>query len=138
MNKELTAHLKKLQVVHFASSEYGQARVRPVTLIYYDNRFYIATGSDDAKIKQVKHNNQVEMCLTIKDDKSTGYIRFSGICTVIDDLQTKAYVMKQAEFIKQFWATADAPGFALLEITPEHAEYMPLGEMVTKHFEINN
>lgn len=138
MNKELTAHLKKLQVVHFASSEYGQPRVRPVTLIYYDNRFFIATGSDDAKINQVKQNNQVEMCLTIKKDKSTGYIRFAGICSVIDDLQTKEYVMKEVDFIKQFWPTAAAPGFALLEIKLEHAEYMPLGEMVAKHFEINN
>jgi len=138
MNKELRAHLKKLQVVHFASSEYGQPRVRPVTLIYFDDKLFIATGSEDAKIKQVKHNNQVELCLTIKDEKSTGYIRFTGICTVIDDIQTKAYVMKEAEFIKQFWATADAPGFALLEITPEHAEYMPLGKMEAVHFEINN
>lgn len=138
MNKELIAHLKKLQVVHFASSDYGQPRVRPVTLIYYNNRLYVATGSDDAKVKQVKHNNQVEICLDIKDKKSTGYIRFTGICIVIDDLQTKEYVMAEAEFIKDFWPTADAPGFTLLMIKPEHAEYMPLGEMVAKHFEIDN
>lgn len=53
MNKTLRNYLKDKMMVDLATVEGLQPRVRPITLMYYKDSFWIATGKSDAKSRQI-------------------------------------------------------------------------------------
>ncbi len=44
--------------------------------------------------------------------------------------------MDNIDFIKMFWTKADDPGYALLKIEPKEIEYLKIGEMLAKKYEL--
>jgi len=57
--EEAWSHFKDFQHVSLATIESDQPRVRPVTLIYFDKRFWITTDSWSAKVKQIQKNEKI-------------------------------------------------------------------------------
>ena len=49
---EVWAHFKDSQHVFIATEQNGQPRVRPVTLVFSDQRFWVLTGTNNAKIQR--------------------------------------------------------------------------------------
>lgn len=70
IKKEIFGFFKLTQPVYLSTADGNKPRVRPVTLIWFEDKFWIATGSGDAKVKQIYSNGNMEFCLPIKDDKS--------------------------------------------------------------------
>ena len=58
LKKEIFAYFKQTQPVYLATNDGNEPRVRPVTLIWFEEKFWIATGSSDAKVKQLFSNVQ--------------------------------------------------------------------------------
>ena len=56
IKEEVLNHFKDYQIVYLATAEENQPRVRPVTLLYLDKKFWITTGTDNAKVKQIRTN----------------------------------------------------------------------------------
>jgi len=83
IKEEVLNHFKDYQIVYLATAEENQPRVRPVTLLYLDKKFWITTGTDNAKVKQIRTNPQMEFCLLIDEQKKQGYIRDSGMAKII-------------------------------------------------------
>lgn len=133
---DITKWFSKVQEVYFATVDNSQPKVRPMSLIYLDHVFYVATNNDDAKMEQIKQNPKIEYCLTIGKPKQQGYIRASCIANIVDDLALKQYVYDEIEFIRYFWDTATDASFALLRLDPKFYEFIEPGEMEAVYFEV--
>ncbi len=128
--QEVYSYFKQTQPVYLATIEHNKPRVRPVTLIHFDEKFWVATGSGDAKVKQIYQNSNIEFCMTISDQKNTGYIRGAGVADIVEELETKKLIAGKIEFIKHFWQDPADPDFVLLEIELREIEYLPIGQML--------
>lgn len=53
LKDEVLKHFKKMQTVYYATYDGTMPRVRPMALIYHNNRFWISTGTKNAKVKQI-------------------------------------------------------------------------------------
>ncbi len=136
LKKEIWSYFKDTNIIYLATSANNRPAVRPVTLIFHNERFFVATGSKDAKIKQININNNIEFCFSISDGKNAGYIRGFGQAMFTEDIPTKKEIMDVFEYIKHFWKEPDDPGYILLEIKLAEIEYMKIGEMWAKREKI--
>jgi uncharacterized pyridoxamine 5'-phosphate oxidase family protein len=132
LKKEIIGYFKQMQPVYLATNDGNKPRVRPVTLIWYEEKFWIATGSSDAKVQQLFTNENVEFCLPIRDDKNMGYIRCAGLAKIVEDIGDRILIAENIEFIKQFWQDPADPDFILLRIELQEIEYLPIGQMLAK------
>lgn len=130
IRQEVYKYFQQTQPVHLASVDGNKPRLRPVTLIWLAEKFWVATGSGDAKVKQIYQNGNVEFCLTIRDQKSTGYVRGAGIAEIVENPADKKMIMENVEFIRHFWQDASDPDFILLQIILQEIEYLPVGQML--------
>jgi uncharacterized pyridoxamine 5'-phosphate oxidase family protein len=128
--KEIYASFKQTQPVYLSTVDGKRPRVRPVTLIFFNDGFWVATGSGDAKVKQIYNNENVEFCLMIRDEKNAGYIRGSGVAQLVEELDYKTMIADNIGFIKEFWQNPSDLDFTLLKIVLQEVEYLPVGQML--------
>ena len=112
--------------------EGDQPRVRPVTLIYFDGKLWITTGTRDAKVKQIQGNPKTEFCLYFREGDKDGYIRVSGISRIINNRKTKAKIAEHFDSFSEHWKSVDDPNYTLIEILPKEIEY--LSEYLVQRF----
>ncbi|UCD43923.1 MAG: pyridoxamine 5'-phosphate oxidase family protein [Candidatus Bathyarchaeota archaeon] len=128
---DLQSHFAKEQVVHLATAEGNQPRVRPVTLIHLDGRFYVITGArggvNAAKLAQIRNNPKVEYYLTVKGEGSNGFIRGEGTATIVDEGETKVRLHGEIEWASSYFPTPDHPDYVLLEFHPKGYSYRKPG-----------
>jgi uncharacterized pyridoxamine 5'-phosphate oxidase family protein len=127
IQEEVWRLLRPMQSVYLATSEGDQPRVRPVTLLNIDQKFWIATGTRSAKARQMRRNPNVEFCLPLEGDD--GYLRVAGLAASVTDPETREAIGKQVPFLQKFWAGSDDPQFALFRITRVEVEYLRPGEL---------
>jgi len=94
LKEEVWEDFKDYQHVFLATSEENQPRVRPVTLVCLDRKFWILTGTNNAKTKQIRKNPKIEFCLLFQKGENHGYVRAAGLAKIIRDRKTK---VKMAE-----------------------------------------
>ena len=111
-----------------ATAEGEQPRGRPVTLIDFDRKFWIATGTRSAKARQIRANPNVEFCFPLKEGDDNGYVRVAGVAQTINDRQTKARLADQMDFFSTHWKGVDDPNYTLLRITRVEVEYLRPGD----------
>ena len=128
VKQEVWDHLKESQCVYLATAEADQPRVRPVTLLDIDEKFWIATTTRSAKARQIRRNPNVEFCLPLTAECGTGYIRVAGVAGVITEQETRTAIGAKIPFIKDYWGTPDDPSFSLFRITRVEIEYLRPGE----------
>jgi len=129
MKERILSKLKKLQAVNLATLEGDQPRLRPMTLIVKDGRFYFATGATDEKTRQLDNNCKAEFCLLIPSGKHTGYLRGSGKMLKVQDQEARKEVADWAEFIYDYWKEASDPDFVLYELRLKQIRNMEPGDM---------
>mgnify|MGYP006426074567 CR=1 FL=1 len=135
VRNEIWSFFKQAQPIYLATIDKDIPRVRPVTLIYYNDKFWIATGSEDSKISQIRSNCNFEFCKTISDGEKTGYIRAAGDITIIQDIETKKMLLDNIDFISYFWKDPADAGYSLLQVNIREIEYMKIGEMIANKYE---
>jgi len=128
IGQEVWKRFAKTQVVFLGTAEGEQPRVRPVTLINFDQKFWIATGTRSAKARQIRRNPNVEVCLELREGESTGYVRVAGVAQAVHDPETKEKLAEQMDFFAAHWEGVDDPDYTLFRITRVEVEYMPPGE----------
>jgi uncharacterized pyridoxamine 5'-phosphate oxidase family protein len=136
LKKEVWGHFKDMQYVFLATLDGSTPRVRPVTLIHFDKKMWITTGSGDAKIKQIRDNCNIEFCLLLKAGEHSGYIRGSGDAEIVSDTATRQLIAENTPFFKEFWQDTNDPGYALLRIDAKEIEYLRPGELKVERFSI--
>ena len=133
---EVWAPFKDSQHVFIATEQNGQPRVRPVTLVFSDQRFWVLTGTNNAKIQQIRKNPKMEFCLLVERGEKIGYIRVAGSAKIISDRETKAKVARNCDFFSEFWKSPDDPNYALLELRLNEIEYLNPHETVAKRLKL--
>ena len=128
IKEEVWQRLEDSQCVYLATAEADQPRVRPITLLNLDEKFWIATGTRSAKAHQMLRNPNVEFCLPLTEECGNGYIRVAGIATVVTDQQTRAAIGAKVPYLKEYWAGADDPAFCLIRVTRVEVEYLRPGD----------
>ena len=136
VKKEVWSHFKDLQAVHLATIDGDTPRVRPVTLIHFDNKMWVTTGSADAKIDQIKENENIEFCLLLGVGENSGYVRCTGQAEIVSDEATRRLIAENTPFFKTFWQDTNDPGYALLRIHAKDFEYLRPGELKVERFSV--
>jgi len=128
IKKEVWQRLEDSQCVYLATAEADQPRVRPITLLNLDEKFWVATNTRSAKAHQMMRNPNVEFCLPLTEECGNGYIRVAGVAYVVTDQQTRETIGAGVPFLKQYWASADDPAFCLVRIRRVEVEYLRPGD----------
>jgi len=134
VKEEITEALKKNQTVYLATIDDNVPRVRPVTLVYLADEFWVLTDSKSGKIKQIMKNPNIELCYTMGDGKDVGYVRFSGKAKIMENKEIKEKIAKKVGYFKTYWKGSDDPNFTLLRIKAEEVDYMRVGEIEGERF----
>jgi len=128
IRQEVWGHLQTSQCVYLATAEADQPRVRPITLLDIDEKFWIATDLRSAKARQMLRNPNVEFCLPLSEDCGNGYIRVAGVAGIVKDEGTRIGIGGRIPFLTEYWSGVDDPSFCLIRITRVEIEYLPPGE----------
>ena len=131
---EIWKHFKDYSHIFLASQENNQPRVRPVTLVNFDQRFWVLTETRSAKVKQIRENSKIEFCLLFEEGGHNGYIRAAGIAKIIEDKETKDKVAGHCDFFGEHWKSRDDPNYTLLELKLEEIEYLRPKERIVRKF----
>lgn len=136
LKKEVWGYFKDMQHVFLATIDGSMPRVRPVTLLHFDKKMWVTTGSADAKIRQIRDNSCIEFCLLLKAGEHSGYIRGSGNAEVVSDVATRKLIAENTPFFKEFWKDTNDPGYALVRIHAKEIEYLRPGELKVERFSV--
>ena len=136
LKKEAWGLLKPMQMINLATWDGEFPRVRPVSLIFDQERFWFCTGSNDAKVSQMENHPVFEFSIMLEKGDSRGTLRCSGATKIIIDMETKSTMAGRIPFFSDYWETADDPTFCLVELLVEQVEFMPPGEMLSKSFKV--
>ena len=134
IKSEIWENFQKMQEIQIATIDNDKPRLRPITLIFHNEKFWILTGTDSAKTKQIQENPNIEFCHLLKKDPDTGYIRANGIAKIIQDRDTKEELANQVDYFKSYWKGVDDPNYTLLEIEITEIEYMKPGEYAGQRY----
>ena len=132
--EEIWAHFKDTQYVYLATAEADQPRVRPVTLLNLEEKFWIATSTRSAKTRQIRRNPNIEFCLPLHEARGDGYLRIGGIAMVVTDSATLDRIGNQIPFLMEYWEGTDDPDFCLIRITRVEIEHLKPGDMAAITF----
>ena len=117
------------QYIFLATADEDQPRVRPVTLIHHQKKFFVATGTEDAKVNQIKNNPKVAFCLMIEEGDQKGTIRAMGQAEIVKDLDIKTDLYNRVSWMKEFWKSPMEPSYTLFRVHVQGFEYMKPGSM---------
>ena len=122
--KEALNQLKNFQHVFLATVDGDQPRVRPVTLINFEGKFWITTDTESEKVKQIMKNPKVEFSFIFKKKNRNCCLRVTGLAKIIKDRQIKAKLAKHCNFFSRHWKSVDDPNYTLLQIIPSEITYV--------------
>lgn len=134
LRQEVWAVFKPMQTVGLATVEDGAPRVRPVTVIHHERNLWVATGTGDAKVGQLRANPDVEFYLLVGERRNPGSLRARGRAEFVSDPVTRKTAAKMMPYFSMFWKTPDDPAFTLLRLHVDSFEYMRPGTMDIKRF----
>jgi general stress protein 26 len=133
---EIWRHFEDHSHIFLATQENDQPRIRPVTLVNFDQRSWILTGTRSAKVRQIRENPKIEFCLIFEEGEHQGYIRAAGFAEIINDRETKVKVAKHCDFFSEHWVSPDDPNYTLLELKLKEIEYLRPNEDMVRKFKL--
>lgn len=136
LKTEIWSQLKDHQMVYLATVDDDRPRLRPVTMGHYEDKFWLLTGTKDAKTAQIKSNPNIEILIDLINDGDRGYIRFIGKAMIVENQEKKNRIALKFPFFKDFWETPEDPDCTLVGFEIDRLEYLPPGEMWAKHFKL--
>jgi len=133
---EIMGYFEKFQDVFLATIEDDKPKVRPMSMVYLDSKFWFLTGTQDAKMDQIRKNPKIEWCYMFKKGDHVGYIRGNGTADVITDIELKTSIANRVEYFDQHWGSPDDPNYTLIEVNTKEVEYMKPGEYIAQRFHL--
>ncbi len=127
--KEALALLNLLQIVHLATWDGKRPRVRPMSLVYDGKRFWMCTGSKDAKARQLARYPVFEFSLMLEKKGSRGTLRGSGRARMVTDPGERREVAGIIPFFADYWLSPDDPSFCPFELLVDTLEHTRPGEI---------
>jgi len=119
---QILNQFKETQFVALATIDGTRPRVRPMTLIYLDRRFWMVTSASSGKVMQIRQNANVEFTYKFDENGEDRCIRVLGKAEIIEDNETKAGIAKRIRFFEDYWSGPEDPDYTLLEVLPEELQ----------------
>jgi len=133
---EIWRRFKDYPHIFLATQENGQPRIRPVTLVNFDQRLWILTGTRSAKVRQIRENPKIEFCMLFEEREHHGYIRAAASAKIISDKEIKAKVAEHCDFFSNHWESPEDPNYTLLELKLNEIEYLRPKESTVRKFKL--
>ncbi len=121
---EVCSKFEDFQHVFLATVDGDQPRVRPVTLIRLDGKYWVTTDTWSEKVKQIQKNPRLEFSLVFKQEDRDCCIRVAGTAKIVKDKQVRTKLARHCDFFSEHWEDADDPNYTLLRISPTEAIYV--------------
>jgi len=134
--KEALSHLRDFQHVVVGTVDIYKPRIRPMTLVYLDKRFWLITDTKSAKVRQIQNNPNIEFCLLFTEDGLDCCLRFSGVVGIIKDNKSRVKIANHCDFFNKHWENADDPNFTLLEVYPKEIQYVKPNKITRMKFSL--
>ena len=129
-------HLAGQTMIALATTSEDGPRVRPVTAVLHEGSVYILTSTGDAKVRHLEVDPRFEFYVLVKEEDSTGYVRFSGTSGKVADPELRRRVGDAAGFVDSYWDGPDDPDLTMFLMDIDAAEVMRPGlkgwEMLTR------
>ena len=122
--RQILNQFKETQFVALATIDGIQPRVRPMTLIYLDCRFWMVTSTSSNKVVHIKQNENVEFTYQFDKNGENCCIRILGKAKIIEDKKTKTSIAKRIGFFNNYWSSSEDHDYTLLEILPDELQYV--------------
>ncbi len=136
LKKEIWRWFKKFQTIYLATVLGKKPQVRPMAMIYFKHKFWVMTGTRDAKVKQIKKNRNVQYCLMLKRGKRQGYIRADCLARIVKDRKTRHSLANNVFFFRHYWKSADEKSYTLIELKHKQIEYERPGWLCVKTIKV--
>ena len=120
--------------IYFATIDGDIPKVRPMTLVSLDSRFWLLTGTNDAKTKQIIENTNIEICLPLKKGENSGYVRFCGLAKIVTDQKTKENIAGSVDYFANYWKSPEDPTYTLIETEFVEIEYLEPGKSLADKY----
>jgi general stress protein 26 len=130
--REVMAHFQRQNIIHMATVEGDQPRVRPVTLIHLDDELYVITGArggaETGKVRQIKENPKVEFYMAIQGEGGQGFVRGETVASIVDDPELKEGIYGEIDWASSYFDGPEDTSYILLHMEPKAFKYRKPGE----------
>jgi general stress protein 26 len=134
LKREVFERFDGFPEIQLATAKGDQPKVRPVTLMHFDEKLYVATGTGSQKVEQIRGNPKTEFCLRLPEGEKIGYVRAAGTAEIVEDMDTRTSVANRCPFFEQFWQSPEDPTYTLIRLHVREIEYVRPGEMTSETF----
>jgi general stress protein 26 len=126
--EEIRKIISDAQWGYLATSSPDGPRVRPIsTSVDDDMVVWMATGTGDRKVQQVKASPQAEICYCTPT--GSAHLRCSGPVEIVEDKAKREWFYNAQDYMAKFFSSPDDPKYTLLRLAPAKIEVMPEGKM---------
>ena len=129
--EEIRSHFGKQNRVSLATMEGDQPRVRIMSLIRLDDRFYFVTGAwggaDTTKVKQIAANPNIEYVMQVERGGDVGNIRATGLAFLEDDPTIWERLFREVGWVKNYFKSSEDPSYVVLGVNVTSYQYRPPG-----------
>jgi uncharacterized pyridoxamine 5'-phosphate oxidase family protein len=124
LRREALAWLSDTVTTYMATTESGQPRVRPVSILWRDDAVWVTSGSSNGKAQQVRRNPAAELCVPIEREDRHGYVRLTGSAEIVTDPEVRERIAGELPFFDEFWDGPDDPRYTLIRVVPHEILYL--------------
>ena len=136
ITQEILTYFKEMQTVFVATCDNKLPYVRPMLLLFVDEKFWLATGANDAKTPQLRVNPHFEFCFLIEKGVENGSIRGAGQVEFVQDMNIRKKFIDNFSYIRHYWQEAEDPSYILLQLHVDSFEYMRPGEQTSEKVQL--
>jgi len=113
---EVWPHFQAGGLIHLATLDGDQPRVRMLSFTTYDNKLWIITRSGDDKVSQIRKNSNVEFTLAIGGKEETGCLRVTAEAHIVEDQTMRDNVTSVIAWFTGYWKSSEDPDFTLIRL----------------------
>ena len=113
---EVWPHFEAGGLLHLATLDGNQPRVRMLAFTVFDQKLWIVTRTGDDKIDQIRKNSNTEFTLAVQGKERTGFLRATAKAIIVDDPNTRKDVSSAIPWFTGYWKSSEDPDFTLIRL----------------------
>jgi uncharacterized pyridoxamine 5'-phosphate oxidase family protein len=128
LEKEILSNIRDINHVTFATVEGRQPRLRTMTLMRYEDCYFVATKRSSSKVSQLVDNSLVEWILPLRDEENNGYVRTECNSVFVTDKELRKKLFDKFDFIPKLWESPEDFELVIIQLVPSRYEYLKPGD----------
>jgi general stress protein 26 len=113
---EVWHHFEAGGLMHLATLDGNQPRVRMLSFTPYDKKLWVVTRTGDDKVNQIRKNSNVEFTFAVRGKERTGCLRATAEAHIVEDQTMRDNVTSVIPWFTNYWESAEDPNFTLIRL----------------------